>query len=427
MNVVVVGMGKIGLPLAVQFARKGADVIGVDISKQTIETINSGTPPFPEEDKLDLYLRDVVNEGKLVATDDLGNSVRNADVIVVVIPLFVDENASPDFKGMDSVTSIIGKNVKKGALICYETTLPIGTTRNRFAKQIVLDSGYEVGSDVHIVFSPERVLTGRVFSDLRRYPKIVGGVTSSCTLHGKKFYESVLDFDKREDLTKGNGVWELENSESAEFVKIAETTYRDVNIGLANEFANFAHKINVDIYKVIESANSQPYSHLHKPGISVGGHCIPIYPQFYMWSDNQAKIVSSARMTNSAMPLNSISNLEKKLGGLGGLKVLILGVSYRPHVKETAFSGALELKRLLLERSVSVYASDPLYSNSEIGELGFQPWSLGDPVDVVILHTDHEVFRELDPSYFKGLKAFVDGRNFMSNWRVKIPHLEVPF
>lgn len=427
MNVVVVGMGKIGLPLAVQFARKGADVIGVDISKQTIETINSGTPPFPEEDKLDLYLRDVVNEGKLVATDDLENSVRNADVIVVVIPLFVDENASPDFKGMDSVTSIIGKNVKKGALICYETTLPIGTTRNRFAKQICLDSGYEVGTDIHIVFSPERVLTGRVFSDLRRYPKIVGGVTSSCTLHGKKFYESVLDFDKREDLTKENGVWELENSESAEFVKIAETTYRDVNIGLANEFANFAHKINVDIYKVIESANSQPYSHLHKPGISVGGHCIPIYPQFYMWSDNQAKIVSSARMTNSAMPLNSISNLERKLGGLGGLKILILGVSYRPNVKETAFSGALELKRLLLERSASVYASDPLYSNSEIGELGFQPWSPGDQVDVVILHTDHEVFGKLDPSHFEELKAFVDGRNFMSSWRVKVPHLEVPF
>jgi nucleotide sugar dehydrogenase len=420
-------MGKIGLPLAVQFARKGADVIGVDISEQTIESINSGTPPFPEEDKLDLYLREVVNEGKLVATDDLGKSVRNADVIVVVIPLFVDENASPDFKGMDSVTSIIGKNVKKGALVCYETTLPIGTTRNRFAKQISLDSGYEVGTDVHIVFSPERVLTGRVFSDLRRYPKIVGGVTSSCTLHGKKFYESVLDFDQREDLTKENGVWELENSESAEFVKIAETTYRDVNIGLANEFANFAHKINVDIYKVIESANSQPYSHLHKPGISVGGHCIPIYPQFYMWSDNQAKIVSSARMTNSAMPLNSISNLERKLGGLGGLKILILGVSYRPNVKETAFSGALELKRLLLERSASVYASDPLYSNSEIGELGFQPWSPGDQVDVVILHTDHEVFGKLDPSHFEDLKAFVDGRNFMSNWRDKIPHLEVSF
>jgi nucleotide sugar dehydrogenase len=427
MNVVVVGLGKIGLPLAVQFARKGANVIGVDISRETIEIINSGTPPFPEEDKLDLYLRTVVDEGKLIATDDLENSVRIADVIVVVIPLFVDENASPDFKGMDKVTSIIGKNVKRGTLICYETTLPIGTTRNRFAKQICLESGFEVGTDVYIVFSPERVLTGRVFSDLRKYPKIVGGVSSACTSHGKRFYESVLDFDKREDLNKENGVWELENSESAEFVKLAETTYRDVNIGLANEFANFAHKIGVDIYKIIESANSQPFSHLHKPGISVGGHCIPIYPQFYMWSDNQAKIVSSARTTNSAMPLNSISNLEKKLGGLEGLKVLILGVSYRPNVKETAFSGALELKRLLLERSAKVYAIDPLYSNLEIEELGFLSWSFGDQVDIVILHTDHAVFGELDPSIFEELKAFVDGRNFMSNWRSKIPDLEVPF
>ncbi len=427
MNVVVVGMGKIGLPLAVQYARKGMNVIGVDISSETIKLINSGIPPFPEEENLDTYLKLEVENGKLIASDDLEESVKNADVIVVVIPLFVDENASPDFSGMDKVTAVIGKNLRSGTLICYETTLPIGTTRDRFSKKIIEESGLKIGQDFYVVFSPERVLTGRVFSDLRRYPKIVGGVTPACAAKGKLFYESVLDFDSRDDLEKKNGVWTLESAESAEFVKLAETTYRDVNIGLANEFASYAHKINLDIYEIIESANSQPYSHLHKPGISVGGHCIPIYPQFYMWSDKEAKIVSAARNTNSSMPFRSISNLEQVLGSLEKLNVLVLGVSYRPNVKETAFSGALDLRNLLLAREANVYGIDPLYSNEEIEELDFRPWMNDEPIDVVILHTEHSAFSELDPKNFQGLKAYVDGRNFLTKWRHEIPELEVFF
>ena len=427
MNVVVIGMGKIGLPLAVQYARKGADVIGVDISRETINLINSGIPPFPEEENLDSFLKTEVDNGKLIATDNLEESVKNADVIVVVIPLFVDENAAPDFSGMDKVTAVIGKNLRFGTLICYETTLPIGTTRDRFSKKIIEESGLTIGQDFYVVFSPERVLTGRVFSDLRRYPKIVGGVTPACTAKGRAFYESVLDFDSRDDLEKKNGVWALESSESAEFVKLAETTYRDVNIGLANEFASYAHKINVDINEIIESANSQPYSHLHKPGISVGGHCIPIYPQFYMWSDKEARIVSAARNTNSSMPLRSISNLEHKLGSLESLNVLILGISYRSNVKETAFSGALELKRLLLERNATVFAADPLYSDTEIEELGFKTLESRETIDVVILHTDHAIFSQLEPSSFEKLRAYVDGRNFLSHWRDSIPNLEVSF
>jgi nucleotide sugar dehydrogenase len=427
MNVVVVGMGKIGLPLAVQYARKGMNVIGVDISSETIKLINSGIPPFPEEENLDTYLKLEVENGKLIASDDLEESVKNADVIVVVIPLFVDERASPDFSGMDKVTAVIGKNMRSGTLICYETTLPIGTTRDRFSKKIIEESGLKIGQDFYVVFSPERVLTGRVFSDLRRYPKIVGGVTPACTARGKLFYESVLDFDSRDDLEKKNGVWTLESAESAEFVKLAETTYRDVNIGLANEFASYAHKINLDIYEIIESANSQPYSHLHKPGISVGGHCIPIYPQFYMWSDKEAKIVSAARNTNSSMPFRAISNLEQVLGSLEKLNVLILGVSYRPNVKETAFSGALDLRNLLLAREANVYGIDPLYSNEEIEELDFRPWVNDQPIDVVILHTEHAAFNELDPKNFEGLKAYVDGRNFLTKWRHEIPELEVFF
>jgi nucleotide sugar dehydrogenase len=238
--------------------------------------------PFPEEAHLKEYLADVVGKGLLEATLDYTEGIKSADVVVVVVPLFVNDKAEPEFSAMDQATALIGSNLKKGSLICYETTLPIGTTRTRFVPLLEKQSGLKAGIDFNVVFSPERVFTGRIFEDLRKYPKIVGGITQECTNKGVGFYTQVLDFDKREDLTKPNGVWAVESSESAEFVKLAETTYRDVNIALANQFAMYADKIGIDVYEVIESSNSQKYSYIHQPGISVGGHCIPVYPQFYL-------------------------------------------------------------------------------------------------------------------------------------------------
>src|SRR4029453_16440152 len=134
-----------------------------------------------------------------------------------------------------------------------------------------------------VVFSPERVSTGHVFADLRRYPKLVGGGDEASTERGVAFYGSVLDFDERPDLARGNGVWDLGSAEEAEFTKLVETTYRDVNIPLANQFARGAAAVGVDVYRAIQAANSQPFSHIHMPGIAVGGHCIPVYPHFYLW------------------------------------------------------------------------------------------------------------------------------------------------
>src|SRR5262245_35450308 len=163
-------------------------------------------------------------------------------------------------------------------------------------------SGLTAGKDFFLVFSPERVLTGRVFADLRRYPKLVGGVDEVSAERGVAFYEAVLDFDDRPDLTRANGVWDLGSAEASEMAKLAETTYRDVNIGLANQFARFAATHGIDALKVIEASNSQPYSHIHRPGIAVGGHCIPIYPRFYLWNDPEATVVAAARAANAAMP-----------------------------------------------------------------------------------------------------------------------------
>jgi nucleotide sugar dehydrogenase len=410
MKIVVVGMGKIGLPLAVQYAKKGNTVIGIDINPKTVELINQGLEPFPEEAHLKEYLADVVGKGLLIATLDYAEGIKTADVVVVVVPLFVNDKAEPEFSAMDQATALIGSNLKKGSLICYETTLPIGTTRTRFVPSLEKQSGQKVGVDFNVVFSPERVFTGRIFEDLRKYPKIIGGITQECTNKGVNFYTQVLDFDKRDDLRKPNGVWAVESTESAEFVKLAETTYRDVNIALANQFAMYADKIGVDLYEVIESANSQKFSYIHQPGISVGGHCIPVYPQFYLSNDPSAEIVRNARALNHQMPKYSVDYINSKIP-IANECFLIYGITYRRGVKETYLSGAFKLVQELAKHTNEIYVEDPQYNKDEITALKLKFCDNKSKITCIIVHTDHKEFKEINFQDYRNLKYIFYGRN----------------
>jgi nucleotide sugar dehydrogenase len=274
----------------------------------------------------------------------------------------------------------------------------------------------KVGRDFNVVFSPERVFTGRIFEDLRKYPKIVGGITQLCAGKGADFYSKVLDFDVRGDLAKPNGVWKVESTESAEFVKLAETTYRDVNIALANQFAMYSDKIGINIYEVIESANSQNFSHVHQPGISVGGHCIPVYPQFYLWGDTSATIVEEARTTNTYMPRYAVESMMNILGDLNGKNILVLGLSYRANVKESAFSGCFELNKELKNYGAKIEVIDPLFSDKEIMDSGLKSYSgKNTEVDGIIIHTNHMEFTSILKLPFPNCKAIIDGRNFLKD------------
>ena len=263
------------------------------------------------------------------------------------------------------------------------------------------------------MFSPERVYTGRVFADLRRYPKLVGGIDPVAGERAEEFYRAVLDFDDRPDLTergRANGVWNLGSAEAAEMAKLAETTYRDVNIGLANEFARFAATRGIDVYQVIEASNSQPFSHIHRPGIAVGGHCIPVYPRLYLWNDPEASIVRAARARNADMPLYAVGVLEGAHGDLSGQRVVVLGASYRGAVKETAFSGVFPLVDALRERGAIAMVHDPMYEDDELEKLGFTAYTPGTPVDAAVLQTDHAAYRTLTPADLPGVRTMVDGR-----------------
>lgn len=411
MRVAVIGMGKIGLPLAVQFADAGQDVVGVDVNPQTVDLINQAVEPFPGEAFLQDKLSELVPAGRLRATTDYAEAIPGADAIVIVVPLFVnDATWAPDFDWMDAATRSLAEHLTPGTLVSYETTLPVGTTRGRWKPMIEEISGLVEGRDFHLVFSPERVLTGRVFADLRKYPKLVGGLSAEGTERGIEFYQQVLSFDERPDLPRENGVWDMGSAEAAEMAKLAETTYRDVNIGLANQFAVYADQEGIDIEKVIDACNSQPYSHIHRPGIAVGGHCIPVYPRLYLSTDPDASVVRTARQFNAGMPKYVVSRVEEVLGSLANQDVAVLGASYRGGVKETAFSGVFETVKQLEERGANVKVQDPMYSDAEIEAFGWEPYHVGEPVDAVIIQADHAQYRELTPLDFPAVKLLFDGR-----------------
>ncbi|MDX3005755.1 nucleotide sugar dehydrogenase [Kribbella solani] len=412
MRVSVVALGKIGLPLAVQFAAKGHQVVGVDINEKFVELVNAGQEPFPGEAHLQELLSETVADGRLRATTDYADAIPNSDAVVVVVPLFVDEQTGqPEFGWMENATRSLAEHLSPGTLVSYETTLPVGTTRSRWKPMIEEISGLTEGTDFHLVFSPERVLTGRVFADLRKYPKLVGGLSEEGAKRATAFYEAVLDFDERPDLERANGVWDLGSAEAAELAKLAETTYRDVNIGLANQFARFAGQNGIDVHAVIEASNSQPYSHIHRPGIAVGGHCIPVYPRLYLYTDPDATVVRAAREANAGMPDYTIGLLEGAYGDLKGAKVVVLGASYRGGVKETAFSGVFPAVEALKARGAEVSVHDPLYTDAELQGLGFTPYTLGSAVDAAVLQADHADYAQLTPADLPGVRVLVDGRD----------------
>ncbi|MDR1187094.1 MAG: nucleotide sugar dehydrogenase [Bifidobacteriaceae bacterium] len=412
MRIAVAALGKIGLPLAVQFASKGHEVVGVDVNQTIVDLVNRAEEPFPGEARLGEKLRELVPAGNLRATSDYADAIPGAEAVVVVVPLFVnDQSWKPDFGWMESATRSLASHLSPGALVSYETTLPVGTTRGRWRPLIESVSGLTEGVDFDLVFSPERVLTGRIFQDLRRYPKLIGGLSAGGAERARAFYEGVLDFDERPDLARPNGVWDLGPAEAAELAKLAETTFRDVNIGLANQYAKFAEKHGIDVHQVIEASNSQPYSHIHRPGIAVGGHCIPVYPRLYLWGDPDATIVRAAREANMTMPSHAVELAAAALDGdLIGRTVAVLGASYRGRVKETAFSGVFAVVSALVGRGASVVVQDPMFSDSELRAFGWEPYHFGSPVDAAIIQADHPEYASLRPGDLPGVKVLVDGR-----------------
>lgn len=407
-SVALVGAGKMGLPLAAQFASHGWQVTAVDVNPAVVEAINAGRSHVAEEPGLVEAVAAAHASGRLRATRDGTAAARSVDVVVVIVPVVLNDRQQPDYRYMDAAVAAIGPGLHPGSLVIFETTLPVGDTRARFVPALEAASGLTVEEDLFVAFSPERLLSGHVFQNLATYPKLVGGIGPASTARAAVFYASVLDAE----------VVAMSNAEAAEFAKLAETTYRDVNIALANEFANYAERVGVDIQEVIAAANSQPYSHIHQPGIGVGGHCIPVYPHFLLSRAPEMTLVDASRKANDGQVGRAIATLEGALGGLGGgldgVEVLVLGLTYRDGVKELAYSRAIPLIVGLRARGARVLAFDPLLDDDEIVRVGAVPWpwgSVAPSVRAIVTQTADPVFTSLDPAWFPELRVVLDGRN----------------
>jgi len=404
-RIAVVGLGHIGLPLAVQYATRGHSVVGADINPRIVDAINRGESPHLDEEALIEGVPRVSAAGNLRATTSTQEAVQGAEAVVVIVPVVVDAARQIEFGQIDAATREIARGLQPGTLVLYETTLPVGTTRDRFGAMLAEGSGLELDDGFFLAFSPERVLVGRVFLDLRRYPKIVGGTSEESGRRAAAFYQAVLD--------EGTEVRAVANAETAEMTKLAETTYRDVNIALANEYARYAARRGIDVLEVIGAANSQPYSFIHQPGVGVGGHCIPVYPHFLFNGDPDLRLPPMARAINEEMAAWTVALVEDRIGPLRGESVVVLGIAYRADVREDAFSSAFRLRDVLKSSGARVYGHDPYFTDEHLHRMGFEPYHLETPMAarVAILQAGHEAYRDLDPSVIPSLELFVDGRN----------------
>lgn len=420
MRLTVVGCGKMGLPIAVQAASRGLDVTGVDISASIVEAINRGESPIGEPGII-ASLRKSVKAGRLKATTDLRGAVAKSDAIIVIVPVLLDKSNEADLSAIISVSKGIAGNLRRGTIVSFETTLPVGTTRNVIAP-ILEAGGLRCEKDFYLVFSPERVKSMTVMKQMRDVPKVVGGIGPLSLKKGIGLYRKIL-------LSEIVSVGSLE---SAEMVKLAGMVYRDVNIALANEIARYCDKIGVNLNDIVNVVNTDREAHLLYPGIGVGGHCTPIYPYFLI---NDAKrrglsqgLAETARRINDSQAEYVTGCLDSSLKGLNKKRVLILGLGFRPDVKEDTASPAYLIKKYLEDKGAEAYIYDPLYTKDEILRKGFKYMDLkgSEAIDAAILVTAHKAFIDINWKSLRkrGVKAFVDGRNCLKRRDAGIAGIE---
>ena len=387
----VVGMGYVGLPLAVEIAEAGCAVIGLDVDVGKVERINAGASYIA--DISDDRIQALVGCGMLRASscyDDL----RQADAISICVPTPLRKTRDPDMSYIVQATRSISEICGRGMLIVLESTTYPGTTEEVVMPDVVKD-GWVVGEDIFIAYSPERIDPGNKHFSVRNTPKVVGGVTRACAEVAAAMYQTAVD----EVLT-------VSSTTTAEMVKLLENTFRAVNIGLVNEMALMCDKLNIDVWEVIHAAATKPFGYMpFYPGPGLGGHCIPVDPHYLSWKlktmNYNARFIELASEVNTSMPFYVIDKIVDALNDQGravrGSKIVILGVAYKPDVDDTRESPALDIISLLRQKGADVGFVDPhvpeIRLDSDV-RLCSQPLcpSLLQEADCVVIVTDHSVF-----------------------------------
>ena len=379
-DICVVGLGHVGLPIAAMLASRGSTVLGVDVEASVISSINSGISHIPEPGITQL-VADVVNSGHLSAS----RFTCKADTYIIAVPTPLLPDKSPDLHHLIQACESITPHLGPGSLVIVESTIPPGTTTHIIAP-ILNKNGLNVGENLMLAHCPERVLPGNVILELGTNDRIIGGVSAQSSAKAAELYRTFVT---------GNLL--ITDSTTAEFTKLAENTYRDLNIALANELAQIAEATGVDVTEVIELANRHPRVNILSPGPGVGGHCIPIDPWFLVSkAQNIATLIPAARQVNDSQPEFVANRVLKALDDITAPRVAILGVAYKGNVSDVRETPATAVIDILEKANVEIRVHDPYVRTFVKPLVTIQEAFTG--VDIAVLLTDHSAYLDLDPN-----------------------------
>ena len=408
-TITVVGLGYVGLPLACLCAEKDFDVYGADIDKNKVSLISQGISPIGDPD-----LKDAVKKtkGKIKATDNIGEAVKNSSIVIVCAPTPVDDDRLPNLRPLKSACEEVSKSLQKDTLVIIESTIFPGTTY-----EIILPILKKSNVDFYLSHCPERLDPGNKKFAIQNIPRVVGGINNESTKKAAEFYQKIIDVD----------IIELSSVKAAEATKIMENTFRDINIAFINEMAMSFDKEGIDILEVIRGASTKPFAFMpHYPGTGVGGHCIPVDPYYLIEKAKQIgfshKFLSLAREINNNMPNYTVKLLEEYLQKLKktikNAKIGVLGLAYKADVDDVRESPAFKIIKILKKKDADVFVFDPyVKKGTNVENLN----ELLQKSDYIILVTAHNKFKNIDLNKLKenNVKIVIDGRNCLDKEKIK--------
>jgi UDP-N-acetyl-D-glucosamine dehydrogenase len=385
----VIGLGYVGLPLAVEFARAGFRVIGFDIAAGRVAQVNAGDSYIGDVKQADL--EEVVKSGKLSATTDF-SEIKGCDAISICVPTPLRKTRDPDVSYIVSATEQVKEYMRPGMLVVLESTTYPGTTEELLAPALS-ESGLQLGVDYFLAFSPERVDPGNATFQTKNTPKVVGGMTPACLETARALYETTIDT-----------VIAVSSTGAAEMVKILENTFRAINIGLVNELAIICDKLKIDVWEVIDAASTKPFGYMpFYPGPGLGGHCIPIDPHYLAWKlkavNYNARFIELASEINTQMPQYVVRKVADALNSVqrsvNGSSILVLGAAYKKNISDVRESPALDIIKLLQEKGARVEYNDPYVPDLHHEGVELTSVAYEDRLpefDCIVITTDHSVY-----------------------------------
>ena len=404
LRVCVIGIGRIGLPTALSFAKSGLETIGVDINENLVETINLGKFPLKDEPGYDVIFDDVIKNKKFSVTTNISDAVPNSDLIILSLPTPMDENNIPDYSALRNVATKLAEILSPNSLVIVESTIEPGFVEDEMVSIISNSERLEIEKNFFIGVCPENANPGEILHDFTNLPRLVGGINDNITKIIKKIYDFVFSVE----------LIEMPNCKTANAVKLTTNVFRDVNIAFVSELSLVFEKLGIDTNKVLEAAKKKYNFQVHYPGAGVGGPCLPINSYQLL---NTAKrlgsnlsIIESSRKINEQMPEHviklTVDAFEECNKSIQNSSILILGISYKPNVKDIQLTPAKKIINKLQDLGVKIYIYDPYFKSEEVFGVRIEDniESIIQNIDASIIVTAHDEFKKLEISLFSKMR-----------------------